>query len=219
MDEPGTSTHTHDATKSDVNTPLVIKRHSITVRLTHWINLLCFVLLLMSGLAIFNAHPALYWGHYGYRGIPPLMGIGAKTEPSSRRLVGITRIAGHDFETTGILGVSNDTDGEPQQRAFPSWATLPSSAGLALGRDWHFLAAWLFAFNGAIYLVAGLFSGHFRRDLLPAARQLRPRHIVADLWNHIRLRMPRGDADRHYNVLQKIVYLAVVFLLLPAMVL
>ncbi|HLQ91824.1 MAG TPA: cytochrome b/b6 domain-containing protein [Xanthobacteraceae bacterium] len=199
--------------------PIIIKRHSITVRLTHWFNVLCFVLLLMSGLAIFNAHPALYWGHYGYRGIPPLMGIGAMIEPTNRELIGITQIAGHNFETTGVLGVSQGSDGQPTRRAFPAWATLPSSAGLALGRDWHFLAAWLFAFNGAIYLVAGLLGGHFRRDLLPTARQLRPRHLATDLWNHIRLRMPRGEADRHYNVLQKIVYLTVVFLLLPAMIL
>jgi thiosulfate reductase cytochrome b subunit len=234
MDDPGTIAHkddviTHGVIQSDIAKPevgkpevdaaVVIRRHSITVRMTHWLNVLCFVLLLMSGLAIFNAHPALYWGHYGYRGIPPFMGIGAMVEPMNRELIGITRIAGYDFETTGILGVSYDSDGQPARRAFPSWATLPSSASLALARDWHFLAAWLFAFNGAIYLVAGLLGGHFRRDLLPTTAQLRPRHLVADLWNHIRLRMPRGDADRHYNVLQKIVYLTVVFLLLPAMVL
>ena len=32
------------------------------LRVTHWINVLCFTLLLMSGLQIFNAHPALYIG-------------------------------------------------------------------------------------------------------------------------------------------------------------
>jgi thiosulfate reductase cytochrome b subunit len=32
------------------------------VRLTHWINALCLLVLLPSGLQIFNAHPALYWG-------------------------------------------------------------------------------------------------------------------------------------------------------------
>src|SRR5260221_3726765 len=199
MDDPGTIAHkdahkddviTHDAIpshtakpevgKPDVNTAVAIKRHSITVRLTHWLNVLCFVLLLMSGLAIFNAHPALYWGHYGYRGIPPIMGIGAMIEPTNRELIGITQIAGHNFETTGVLGVSQGSDGQPTRRAFPSWATLPSSASLALGRDWHFLAAWLFAFNGAVYLVAGLLGGHFRRDLLPTAHQLRPRHLAAD---------------------------------------
>jgi cytochrome b subunit of formate dehydrogenase len=40
----------------------VIYRHHVLVRLTHWINLLCMVILLMSGLAIFNGWPTLYWG-------------------------------------------------------------------------------------------------------------------------------------------------------------
>lgn len=39
-----------------------IFRHSAWIRLTHWINLLCLILLLMSGLQILDAHPALYWG-------------------------------------------------------------------------------------------------------------------------------------------------------------
>ena len=39
-----------------------VYRHSLLVRVTHWINVLCLTLLLMSGLQIFNAHSALYWG-------------------------------------------------------------------------------------------------------------------------------------------------------------
>src|SRR5437588_12099729 len=107
----------------------VIYRHSITVRLTHWINVLCLTLLLMSGLAILNYHPALYWGHYGYRGVPSFMAIGSKTEPASGRAVGVTRIAGADFEPTGVLGGSYDSDGRAQRRAFPCWLTLPSAPG------------------------------------------------------------------------------------------
>ena len=41
----------------------VIVRHSALVRVTHWINALCFFFLLMSGLQIFNADPALSWGN------------------------------------------------------------------------------------------------------------------------------------------------------------
>jgi cytochrome b subunit of formate dehydrogenase len=40
----------------------VIYRHSGTVRITHWINVLVLLVLLMSGMQIFNAHPALYLG-------------------------------------------------------------------------------------------------------------------------------------------------------------
>jgi Ni/Fe-hydrogenase b-type cytochrome subunit len=43
----------------------VIHRHALVTRVTHWINVLCISLLLMSGLQIFNAHPALYWGQKG----------------------------------------------------------------------------------------------------------------------------------------------------------
>jgi thiosulfate reductase cytochrome b subunit len=197
----------------------IIYRHTVTVRLTHWINVLCLALLLMSGLAIFNYHPALYWGHYGYRGVPSFIEVGSTTDPASGQPVGVTRIAGASFITTGVLGISYDANDRPVRRAFPSWLTLPSGPGLALARDWHFLLAWLFVANGAVYLASGVFSGHFRRDLLPSAGQLAPRHILADIWNHVRLRPPRGDADRRYNVLQKLAYSAVAFMLLPVMVL
>jgi Ni/Fe-hydrogenase b-type cytochrome subunit len=40
----------------------VIYRHRLPVRIMHWVNVLCLVVLLGSGLQIFNAHPALYWG-------------------------------------------------------------------------------------------------------------------------------------------------------------
>jgi Prokaryotic cytochrome b561 len=39
------------------------RRHSGLARITHWINIVCFSLPLMSGLQIFNAHPALYVGN------------------------------------------------------------------------------------------------------------------------------------------------------------
>jgi len=195
----------------------IVYRHSVIVRLTHWINVLCLTLLLMSGLKLFNVHPALYWGNYGYRGAPTVLAIDGMLDPATRQPVGITRIGEHNFTTTGILGVTYDSDGRPRRGAFPLWATLGS--GLALARDWHFLMAWLFAINGTIYLLAGLISGHFRRDLAPATAELRPRHVLSDIWSHVRLRRARGEDAKRYNVLQKLTYLAVVFVLLPAMVL
>jgi thiosulfate reductase cytochrome b subunit len=197
----------------------VIYRHGAVVRVTHWINALCLTLLLMSGLQLFNYHPALYWGNYGYRGVPSVVSIGSAIDPGSGQPVGTTRIAGWAFVTTGVLGVSYDSERGPVRRAFPAWLTLPGEPSLALARDWHFLMAWLFVTNGAVYLLFGLISGHFRRDLAPATDQLSVRHILADIWNHVRLRVPRGEADRRYNVLQKLAYLTVVFLLLPIMML
>ena len=41
-------------------------RHRLPVRIMHWINVIAFVVMLMSGLMIFNAHPTLYWGKQSY---------------------------------------------------------------------------------------------------------------------------------------------------------
>jgi thiosulfate reductase cytochrome b subunit len=213
---------TEQSTAAGVSAPPVrsrevVYRHSLVVRLTHWFNVLCLTLLLMSGLAIFNVHPALYWGHYGYPGVPTVLSISGRYDPDTGRPVGTTRIGGYSLETTGVLGLTFDSNGNPQGGAFPAWAT--GNMDLALARDWHFLMAWMFVFNGAIYLLFGLFSGHFRRDLAPSSDQLRPRHIFSDIGNHLRLRRPRGEAAKRYNVLQKFAYLGVIFLILPAMLL
>jgi len=194
-------------------------RHSLAVRVTHWANVLFLTLLLMSGLRIFNYHPALYWGNYGYRGVPSVFSIAALEDIETDEPVGVTTIAGHNFITTGVLGVSYDADGMPVAGAFPNWLTLPGGPGLALARDWHFAMAWLFVLNGAIYLLFGLASGHFRRDLVPAPAELRPRSLQRDVLDHLRLRRARGEAARRYNTLQKLAYLVVVFVLLPVMVL
>src|SRR5262249_31474478 len=172
---------------------------------------------LISGLRLFNYHPALYWGNYGYSGVPSFLSIAALEDTETDEPVGVTTIAGHNFITTGILGVSYDAKGEPVTVAFPNWLILPG--GLALARDVHFAAAWLLVINGFAYLLFGLSPGHFRRDLMRAAGELRARHMLTDIWNHIRLRRPRGAAARRYNVLQKLAYLIVVFVLLPVMVL
>jgi thiosulfate reductase cytochrome b subunit len=194
-------------------------RHSVAVRVTHWVNALALTLLLMSGLRIFNYHPALYWGDAGYKGLPSFISITSVEDDITDAVVGVTTIAGHRFITTGVLGVSYDSDGDVVTRAFPSWLTLPSGPGLSVARDWHFAMAWLFVLNGVVYLVSGLVTGHFRRDLLPRAAQLRPRGILAAIWDRVRLRRPRGEAARQYNVVQKFAYLGVVFGLLPVMAL
>jgi len=80
------------------------------------------------------------------------------------------------------------------------------------GRSLHFLSAWVCVFTGAIYLVAGLRSGHLRRDLLPAARDVR--QAVA----HLRPRRPHGEQDLAYNPAQRLAYFGVVTLLFPAMI-
>lgn len=193
----------------------LIRRHSLTVRLSHWLNVLCMTVLLFSGLQIFNAHPALYWGQYGADSDPSFLSLEAVEEGDSVR--GVTRVGGLSFDTTGTLGVSN-VDGEPTARGFPAWITLPSYQDLATGRRWHFFFAWLFVVNGLIYLGYGLLTRHFRRDLLPTTDELAPTHLAQEIVDHARLRFPRGEKARSYNALQKLTYLLVIFVALPLMI-
>ncbi len=193
----------------------LIYRHSLLVRLSHWVNVLCLTVLLFSGLQIFNAHPALYWGKYGADNDPSF--ISMEGVQDGDRAKGLTHVGSFTFDTTGFLGVSN-VDGEPTARGFPAWLTIPSYQDLATGRRWHFFFAWLFVINGLAYLAYGFLSRHFRRDLLPAGGELTPTHLGHEVVNHARLRFPKGPEARHYNTLQKLTYLAVIFLLLPLMV-
>jgi thiosulfate reductase cytochrome b subunit len=210
----------HAPTPASVSRPRreVIYRHRLVVRITHWINLLCVSLLLMSGLQIFNAHPRLYWGQYGADRDKAFIEMVA-TGNEMTGLHGVTRVAGHAFNTTGVLGASAGSDHNLTPRGFPSWATVPSFQDLAAGRRWHFALAWLFVINGLVYLGFGLANRHFSRDLAPTRAQLRPRSILADIWDHMRLKHPTGEAAKSYNFLQKMAYLVVIFVLLPLMLL
>jgi thiosulfate reductase cytochrome b subunit len=152
-------------------------RHSLAVRVMHWINVVAIAVLLMSGLQIFNAHPALYWGESSYTGAGPIWAPGP----------------------------------------FPGWITLPDVQWLAMGRRWHFFFAWVLVINGAAYLVYSLVSRHLKRDLVPTRDDLR--RIGPSIAEHVRLEHPTGAAAARYNVLQRLAYLGVIFVLLPFLVL
>jgi thiosulfate reductase cytochrome b subunit len=196
----------------------LVQRHAFATRITHWINALCLTVLLGSGLQIFLAHPALYWGQYGADADRPAFEIGAETSADGAQK-GFVRLGSTTFDTTGKLGLIGNADGDFTERAFPRWATIPGWRSLSLGRRWHFFFAWLFVANLAAYYIFGLINGHLRHDLVPTRQQLHPREILADIVDHLKLKFPKGEAARHYNPLQKFAYLGVVALLLPTMVL
>src|SRR3982750_897177 len=118
-------------------------RHTLPVRLMHWTNVVALTILLMSGLNIFNAHPALYWkGKSSYTGSPPVLEMRAG-EGAEGDTVGVTRVFGHEFTTTGLFGASADAEGDLVERGFPSWLTIPDNLWLSMARRWHFFFAWL----------------------------------------------------------------------------
>ncbi|MBC8020185.1 MAG: cytochrome b/b6 domain-containing protein [Methyloceanibacter sp.] len=192
----------------------VIYRHSGTVRITHWVNALVLLVLLMSGLQIFNAHPALYLGSKSEFD-DPVMAM--DTVEDGENLRGVTTIFGYAIPTTGVFGLSGDAESGYDRRGVPWWATLPGHRDLAMGRRWHFFFAWLFLLNGLAYLLWSLASGHLRRDLAPSRHELS--HIGASILEHARLKFPKGEDAKRYNVLQKLAYLAVALVLLPLMLL
>ena len=187
------------------------------VRVMHWINVVALTILLMSGLQIFNAHPALYWGKSSYTGRPPLLEIGAR-EGGEGGMIGVTRIFGREFDTTGVLGAVAATDGQLYAQAFPWWMTIPDDQWLSMARSWHFFFAWVFVINGLCYLVYSICepAPRARSRARPAASW---RTIGQSIRDHLRFRHPTGEAAKRYNVLQKIAYLVVIFVLLPLIIL
>lgn len=197
-----------------VETAKLVRRHSGWVRLAHWLNVVAVVVLLGTGLNIFNAHPALYWGPKGSNvdTAGRWLMIGAMGEQ------GKTIIGGAVLDTTGVLGRSAAPNGAMQNIAFPHWATLPTLRNLGLARNWHFAAGWLLIVNGLIYLLWGVLSGHLVRRVLPSLKELRPGNVWHDIREHVRLKFPKGADGLEYQILQKLAYSSVVVVLLPLMV-
>lgn len=190
-------------------------RHTLVVRATHWVSVLCLFILLLSGFQIFNAHPALYWGHQSHFD-RPLLKLDSRANADGS-LAGVTSIGDREFNTTGFLGASKDPNGDLESRGFPSWLTIPGPQWLAMGRRWHFFFAWVLVITGIIYVVHSSYSGHFRRDLWPEPADWRG--IGRSILDHALLRHAKGEAAARYNILQRLSYLAVIFLLVPLMVL
>jgi thiosulfate reductase cytochrome b subunit len=83
------------------------------------------------------------------------------------------------------------------------------------GRYLHFLSAWIAVLTGACYVVLGVVTRHFRNNLLPAKSDLTAAAIVKVIANHLRFNAAQLDS---YNVLQRLTYLGVVFVLFPLMI-
>jgi hypothetical protein len=98
--------------------PLVYRQRLMT-RITHWIWAVSLFFLMLTGLQIFNAHPSLHIGkESGFEYDNAILQIGVRQDGDALR--GVTRVLGVEFDTTGVLGVSNG-----EARAFPAALTIP----------------------------------------------------------------------------------------------
>lgn len=162
----------------------VTRRHAGVVRLTHWLTLIAFLALLVTGLGIVISHPRFYWGEVGNVNTRPLFVIPI---PASRATV-----------PTGYHYVLPDQNG---------W-----------GRYLHFEAAWLLVLTGLVYGAYGIFSGHFRKNLVPARHEWTLRTCAQRIAAYARGAFMLPKEGSSYNVLQRTTYLIVIFVLFPLMI-
>ena len=159
-------------------------RHTAWVRITHWVTVLCFAALLVSGIEILISHPRFYWGETGNVNMKPAFSFPI---PSSRGTV-----------PTGYGYVMPDQNG---------WS-----------RYLHFQAAWLLVLAGAAYLIAGIWTGHIRRDLLPEKGQRTVGAVLARMMQYLRRKPAGAEEATRYNVLQRVAYLKVIFVIVPLLI-
>jgi thiosulfate reductase cytochrome b subunit len=105
-----------------------------------------------------------------------------------------------------------------------SRATVPTGYGYVLpdqngwSRYLHFQAAWVAVLTGLLYVISILFNGHLQRNLLPAGTDLSWRAFSHSIANHLRFKRPDEEEAWSYNLLQRITYLFVIFVLFPLII-
>ncbi|HEY3835654.1 MAG TPA: cytochrome b/b6 domain-containing protein [Bryobacteraceae bacterium] len=105
-----------------------------------------------------------------------------------------------------------------------SRSAVPTGYGYVLhdqngwSRYLHFQSAWVLVGTGLLYVIFGFVSGHFRRNLLPLSTDFSARRLSAALAQHLRFRRPAAQEAWTYNILQRLTYLLVVFVLFPLII-
>jgi thiosulfate reductase cytochrome b subunit len=105
-----------------------------------------------------------------------------------------------------------------------SRATVPTGYGYVLpdqngwSRYLHFQSAWVLVLTGLLYVIFSFFSGHLRKNLLPAGADLSWRACSTSIANHLRFKRPGEEEAWSYNLLQRVTYLAVIFVLFPLII-
>jgi thiosulfate reductase cytochrome b subunit len=101
---------------------------------------------------------------------------------------------------------------------------VPSGYGYVLpdqngwSRYLHFQSAWVLVLTGLLYVGAGFANGHFQRNLLPQLLDVSPKRLAISMVQHLRFEQPSAEEAWSYNVLQRLAYLVVIFILSPMII-
>ena len=165
------------------------------------------------------------------RAIPVIEEPAATRSTQSLRHLAIVR-ASHWLFATGVLGLIVSGSGilishprfywgETGNVAMPSLFDLPLPMIIGpsvWNRPIHFFFAWFLVIGAVTYVIAGLATKHLRKDLVPSKTELGWRPIVSVIWDHVRWKRTSADEAWTYNVVQRLTYLIVVFVLFPGIV-
>jgi thiosulfate reductase cytochrome b subunit len=110
---------------------------------------------------------------------------------------------------TGAVGASSLID-------LPLPFMLTGQSGW--GRSLHFLSAWICVLTGILYVVVGALTRHVQRDVLPTSADLSRQSLTEAFADHVHLRFTHAADETAYNVLQRLAYSGVVFVLFPLMI-
>jgi thiosulfate reductase cytochrome b subunit len=172
-------------------TGLVIRKHHALVRWTHWLNIPLLIGLILSGMSIYWASPV--YQH--------------KPNPTSGNFdyladVGIWLCA-------HLPGLSHYSD--PPNCIYNHFSLGPWMLSQALRLHWLF--AYLFMFNGLLYLVGLALSGGYRA-LLPRLTDMRDALSMIGYYAGLffakvaRRAWPHPEVTTKYNALQRLSYFA-----------
>ncbi|MEO6283163.1 MAG: cytochrome b/b6 domain-containing protein [Dyadobacter sp.] len=176
-------------------------RHRTWVKSTHWVGTASFLLLVFSGYVILMVHPRLYWGEVGNDLTPALFEL-----PISKN---------HQHGGWAKAAPFFDAPGSPVS----SSRTFEIFNQNGWGRSLHFLSAWFLVFTGLIYLLLGIFSGHFRKNLVPGKKEFSLGSFIRDIAGHLRINSSAFQYGPQYGLVQKCTYIIVLVFLVPVIVL